>query len=189
MAEESEPSLFQFLTRKEFKLCWTLALMESFEEYRGTFPLMAFFSPGETGRADDWGEEIRRAIRFLKLDKGYEFENLEVEWNGSMTPKGPMTKEGYFNQMFQVQLSTGSMPDPLVACKEALSYIEERSIPLDTDPIIQFMNEVASEKDRMKEVLREIVPEESRKEVDRLRVDALAQLGVAVVDKGDTRVN
>lgn len=174
MSKRDAPHLFVFLTREEFRLCWILAFMESFEEYRGTFPLERYATPGKEGKADDWGEEVRRAARYLHFECEYDFSDLDFYEDGRIIPKGPPVEPR--NQAYLHMFMAGSIPDPERAATDSIAWARHNVPRLDYEPIAQFCDDITKEKAR---VQAELNPEH-QEEILHLRKRALDKIGIAV---------
>jgi hypothetical protein len=125
------PHLFICLTREEFKLCFALAFIESQgrEDYGGAIGLDRFPTPGTKAQADSWEEEVRRAIRYLDDEHGFQFEGIQAGNNGSL--QCHPIEEG--NMVYVLQMKDGGLPNVLSALQQAIAWGEQYpSLPLDT---------------------------------------------------------
>jgi len=191
---EERPHLFCFLTREEWKLCYAAAFIEhqGQSDYGGALGLDRYATPGLEGRTDDWSEEFRRAIRWLAMEHGFEFQTLRVGENGSITGR-PTEPDGWSddvpraplwgNALFVFMLAQGQLPNPLDAIRHAISWcVRYPTLPLDTFRAV--------EADIM-ESLADVSPidPEIQATLERLDQEALNVLGVLRGPRGSGEVN
>jgi hypothetical protein len=131
----SEPLLFEFLSRAEWKMCFALIWVNDSLDYKGAYPLdsESYRTPGTPeGKAEFWEESFRRAIRYLSFEHGYEFEAVRPHRDGRIDGKYPITPE---NKLYAVTLADGGLPH-LVSCLTEAGYALELRCPgFDTEPL------------------------------------------------------
>ena len=162
--------LFEFLTRKEWRVCYAVQFLDDFEEYADAYDLDRYATPGEEGAPDSYEESFRRAIRFLAIEHGYEFEAVKPQEDGSIYAESPVETR---NAMYAILLASGGSPD-IPGCLRDLLAAAPPS--LNTEPIREAIHEVESVRDEM---IRK--SEEQRPEIERelrQRDEALAAWGV-----------
>lgn len=137
-----QPHLFEFLSRLEFKLCWAFAFIESQgrEDYGGALGLDRYATPGQEGQTDSWLEEVKRAIRWLAFEHGYEFGAVTPYENGSIVCSAVLGSDGKptvpepANRLYVMMLAQGQLPSPLDAVRYAITCATEgplKSLPVD----------------------------------------------------------
>lgn len=173
----SAPHLYQCLTREEFKLCWALRMTLGFESFDDAYPLDSHPSPGAPDIADTYDEQMKRAIRFLALDHGFNFAGLTVHEDGSI--HGGMIEPRNMTYVRNIALyvrtggELGVMPHPISAAKTAIRILEEQCPALSTEPLHQLIRELELAIDEMPD------PEpEAEAEIAREKNAALATIGM-----------
>jgi hypothetical protein len=131
----SEPLLFEFLSRAEWKMCFALIWVSDSADYKGAYSLdsESYRTPGSpAGKAEFWEESFRRAIRYLSFEHGYEFEAVRPHRDGRIDGKRPITPE---NKLYAVTLADGGMPHLLSALRDAAAHLNARCPQVDTEPL------------------------------------------------------
>jgi hypothetical protein len=168
----SDPHLFEFLSRPEFKMCFALVWVAGSADYRGVYPLDddSYRTPGTApGKAEYWEESFRRAIRYLAFEHGYIFEAVRPHQDGRIDGREPITPE---NRTYRLTLADGGLPHLLSALEEAARHLEEECPSFDLEPLLAAAADVRQSLqgvkiDPEKEALRE-----------HLRRSAFASLGI-----------
>lgn len=135
MAGMSEPLLFEFLSRAEWKMCFALIWVNDSLDYKDAYPLdsESYRTPGTpAGKAEYWEESFRRAIRYLAFEHGYEFEAVRPHRDGRIDGRYPITPE---NKLYSVVLADGGLPHLSRCLREAADHLEERCPGLDVEPL------------------------------------------------------
>lgn len=118
LVRKGVPTLFEFLTREEFQLCWALVFVENSEELEHELPLADYATPEAPASLE---EDFRRAIRYL-ADNGYHFRGLSLDgWEimGHLPPIEPR------NLAYHLKFVSGSMPSPAVALQAAIPALRD----------------------------------------------------------------
>jgi hypothetical protein len=133
--ERAEPQLLDHLlvrlTKPEFHAVWTVQFLWDAEHYADAFPLERFASPGTPAWTDALGERFLRAVRFLALECGHEFHNLECDRNFSVRGRGkrPQTE----NRAYLLPVALGARGfDRLAAVRSCIRFAADlRNFPID----------------------------------------------------------
>lgn len=164
-----KPHLFQCLTRKELQLCWALRMTLGFESYEDAYPLADYRSPGTPTEADTYEEEVRRAIRFLALEHGYEFQGISAFDDGQLECR-PIEPR---NIVYVRAIALGHFPNPYRAIDTAVALLEASCPKVSVDPLLQLRRELRMAVDSLPE------PDlEALAEYENDRKGALAAIGV-----------
>jgi len=167
---------FECLSRREWKLYFSIAFIESTDALAGAFGLAPFASPGYEGRTDDYVELLYRVARFLHHEHGYDLGSLAVGPGGSITSAGPVEPG---NAMYVAMLRQGGLPDLPLLFREAIAFAEENIPSLPTEPFRAALAQTERDRATAARLLAE-QPEamEARR---RLREQALGELGIMTV--------
>lgn len=167
----NEPHPFTFLLQEEFKLCFSVAFLETTDSFSGSYEIHRYASPGERGPTSDWLELFYRAIRFLALEKGYEFSSLDVARDGRITSAGPVEPG---NVMYVTMFREGGLPNLPLAFETAIRLAEDEIPSLDTEPLKAALAQVRRDLKRVKVQGDPMVEYEREK----FRDEALRSVGV-----------
>lgn len=177
MSDKEKPHLFQCLTKAEFQTCWALRMTQGFESFDDAYPLDSYPSPGSPDIADSYEEQMRRAIRFLALDHGFEFSGVTCYDDGRMDCVEVEPRNAVYVRSIQLYLmsdgAVGAMPHPLKAIEVAIETLEEHAPSVSIAPLQQ----LARELDQAVEATPEPEPEayaEYQKDI----AEGLAAIGV-----------
>jgi hypothetical protein len=156
------------LTKPEFQAAWCVQFLWDAEHYMDAFPLERYASPGKPAWTDALGERFLRAIRFLALECGHEFWNLEVDHSFSVRGKGkqPVME----NRAYLLPVAFGSKGfDRLAAVRACIRFCDGlRNFPIDA---------VRSAEAEMVATINSSEPDPKRAAIElRLRAEAEAQL-------------
>jgi hypothetical protein len=174
----SAPSLFQYLTQAEWKLCFSIAFLEASDEFAGAYPLGHYATPGLEGRATHYGELFKRAIRFLAMAHDYKFKGMEVGDGGSIVGRNLVQPENFS----YVALLNGSLPDLPLAIDTAISMAKREIPSLNLDPLHGMLAKVTEDKKRLADWQKEADPDgRVEKELERLREEGMRTAGMSKV--------
>jgi hypothetical protein len=156
----SEPLLFEFLSRAEWKMCFALIWVSDSADYKGAYSLdsESYRTPGSpAGKAEFWEESFRRAIRYLSFEHGYEFEAVRPHRDGRIDGKRPITPE---NKLYAVTLADGGMPHLLNCLRDAAGEFGLKCPGLAVEPLQAAAADIQQSLDQVKinpeqEALRE----------------------------------
>lgn len=136
------PTFFEFLTRDEVRLVFCVAFLENAQGFGGAYPTEKFATPGTEGRTDSWIELFRRAIRYLALDCGVEFEALDVRADGHIFAAGPIEPR---NVAYQALFDSGGIPDLEAALSDVIPRVEREVPGLDPEPLRAALSKVRND--------------------------------------------
>lgn len=130
--------LFECVSQDELRLAFSIAFLEVTDAFSGSYSIHRYATPGYEGPTRDWLELFMRAIRFLALEKGYEFEALQVSRSGSI---GGVRRVCPANLNYVILLD-GGLPDVEIALRHAVEFAEQRVPSLDAEPLKQALAQV-----------------------------------------------
>lgn len=169
----SEPHLFEFLSRPEFKMCFAVIFIADSADYGGVYPINdpGYCTPGTVpGKsAQFWEESFRRAARFLAFEHGYIFEAIRPEQDGRILAGHSICPQ---NKLYAVLLADGGLPHVLSALEDAATHLEFRCPGFDTEPLRAAAADVRQSLEGVK-----IDPEKEALR-EQLRRSAFASLGI-----------
>lgn len=179
-AAEQAPHLFQFLGFDEWQLVFVVAFLAQTDAYGEAYPIHRYFTPGSEGETDSWIELFRRAIRYLSFEHGVTFTGIEAHRDGRIV--GSIVEPGNikYAQLLSGQASA-PLPELPLTLRRALGYLEDHGIhSLDQEPILTALDQVERDVAWAKaQADPDVVVE-----LDNLRDQALAEIGVERVGKG-----
>jgi hypothetical protein len=162
------PHLFTFLTREEFKLAFAVAFVASTDVFGSSYPLERYRTPGFDAEPS-WEELIRQAVRYLGLERGYEFTSLHPHDDGRITSSHQVEPR---NAAFVRILEWGSLPDVEDAIRTALAMRTRGSVDLPAEPLEDALEIVRGHLD----AARKAVNPEALAEIVRIRRRVLEEM-------------
>jgi hypothetical protein len=171
----SAPSLFQYLTQAEWKLCFSIAFLEASDEFAGAYPLERYATPGFEGKSTNYGELFKRAIRFLAMAHDYRFVGMEVGDGGSIVGERLVQPEN----ISYVAILNGGLPDVALALWTAIGMARREVKSLNLDPLHGMLAKVNEDKQKLADWAKEADPDgRVEKELTKLRDEGMRVAGM-----------
>ena len=177
-AERAMEHLLVHLTQPEFKLLFAIAfLADGSEEFADEFQLQRYSSPGWED-SFEWTEWLKRGVRYLTFEHGFEFEFLVTEDNGSIHRRGDEIepRNAVYVLAFRELKLSGQLKgiSYLDALKTALSMIEHGRLALP----LEMFREAIEMVEQAIEYQNSTVDPEKMKRWTKIQDQALASIGV-----------
>lgn len=172
MSRKPEPTIFEYLTQREWKTCFALVFVARTAEYADAVDLRPFIPPGHE---DTWEAWMIAAVRYLGLEHGFRFEAVRVREEDQEILALRREPICFENRIYWNLLSLGKLPDIPSALATAIKDLNEGAPSFNTEPLADVLSEV---EDQRRKVLQNTDPEalaETEKTIDA----ALGAIGVA----------